>query len=195
MSMTALLGAVKARLQAALALGEGHVGVQVGGQPPPFNGDLYIALDGSGFDNRDQIGQSLDESYGLELTLTIRCAHIPTDRTAAAVLLKIATGLWDRVAVIRKAIHMNYTVLDLAGGSYGSSTWTGGEPYSLASTINGFVEPLRFGRVQKPQWKFSDWLWSAEPQSKQVGPRVPQAVAVMMTFGGARRCQTIESMT
>lgn len=190
MSINALLLSCADRLQNVFNLTASNVGIQIDGQPPPFAGELYIALHQSGFQNNDRIGQSLDETYGTNLTLTYRTGFVPIDRVGAEALTKLVTGLNARVDKARAAIHMNYDILQMAGGS----ARTGGKQFSLLDTVNGFVEPLRFYTATPPQWKYAEWFWSVEEMGDSK-IRCPCGLVVTLSFGGARRVQTIESQT
>lgn len=198
MSINALLLSCQDRFQNTFGLTSSNVGIQIDGKPPPFGGELYLALHQQGFQNNDRIGQSLDETYGFNLTITLRTGAIPLDRVNAELLTKLVTGLNAKVDMARVAIHMNYDpILKDTGGAYGTGAgqvWAGGKAWSLLPTVNGFVEPLRFYNATAPQWKYADWFWAVEEQGDSM-VRMPCGLVVTLSFGGARRVQTIESQT
>ena len=209
MSFQALLGASRDTLRAKLTIALGFTvdaslcDVEHNGKPPPFSGQFFIALHQGTCRNQDQNGLSRDELYQVLVTLTYRTDIIPPDMLGSDLLLAspdsgVTPGLnllWDAIVT---ALHMSYGtgglsgtpgVLDLAGGAYNASggAWTGGQPYSLASSVQGFVEPLRFGTVTTPETCTPDWFW-AEGQDN-----APTGVKVQLTFNDARRVQEIAS--
>lgn len=188
--MVALLGGCKDTLATSLSLtDDSKIGTSYDGQPPAFDGEEFFQLHPGGIRNSDL--ESLDEYYDLTVTLTRRTGYAPQDRMGSDTMLDPTIGLYKRADAVKTSLHMKYEPLDKAGGTCIASgqTWTGGQTYSLAATVNGFVEPLHYAGMSAPMVKGPDWFWgegSNEP---------PSGIAIEIYFKDARRIQTRESMT
>ncbi len=191
MSMTALTGAVLARLQSALSLDGSSSSISYDGQPPAFSGEEFFVVHPWFVQNTE--GDRLDEKYGVVVTVTRRTGYPPQDRMGSDVTLYPTTGLYKRADAVKVALHKNYTVLNLAGGTCvesGGPTWTGGETYSIAATENGFVEPLVFDSYSdRPMVKGPEWFWA---EAEGMDP--PSGIALEVRFKDARRIQTLTDM-
>ncbi len=183
--MAVLLQATLTRSRAILTLDESQSCVSLDGQPPPFSGQKFLVIHPGEFSNSDQ--NYLEETYGVRATLTLRAGVVPEDRIGANLLTLATTGLYALIERLRAGLHMDYTLLQIAGGTVGGSALSGGQSYSLAATVNGFHEPLMFQNCSAPEPKGPDWFW-AEGQDDAI-----TGVAVILSFGGAKRLQTIES--
>lgn len=174
MSMNSLILGVVDFLRApstGLGLDDKSCDEQPDGQPPPMAGEWYVAVTEGSWTN--DATECLDESYGVEITITRRTTFSPSDRVNVAVKRELRR----KAAEIRAAIHGRE------------------EPRIAANTRldanveNVFVEPLRFRSAGKIEPKGPDWFW-AEGMTNP-----PTGVAITLIFGGARRVQTIESQT
>ena len=203
MSMVALLGAVKQNLQSLLGVtpgvdtGDIFCDVTDEGQPKPNSGQVFFGIVGVGMSNASE--QALDEYYDFDVVVTLRAGYVPEDRIGNQLILlalssPLVGGLWALTEEVRAGwesgsygLHMNYHVLDLAGGTTGNVTWTGGNAYSLPNTVNGFIEPPVFLRAQYLGAKGPDWFYAEGADPATTG------VACKLSFGKARRVQVIES--
>lgn len=199
MSMEALLLGVRDHLRTAVtadlfgeALSDKNCDVQPDGRPDPSCGLVYVSIHPGPIRQTDANGLSMDESYGVFITLTLRTGYVPQDRIGAHVVTKPILGLMHRARVIRRKVSMNYTPLDYAGGAYASTAWTGGREYSIAATKNGFIEPLRFKTAGVPEPKGAEWFWAVDEGD---GVPAPAGVAVTLTFDDARRVQRLDDDT
>lgn len=183
MSQRALLLAVRDVLRAAAPNGLGlpfsQCEVEPDGRPPASCGELYFAVHAGEWAASDVEG--LDESFGFQLTLTVRAGKVPEDEIGASLLYGPAGTSAEEW--LRKAL----TFLHLDRG--GDLVLQRANAY-VGASFNGFVEPPRFRSGGPPQLKGPDWF-GAVPAGK--GRAAPAGVAQTLTFAGARRVQTIES--
>ena len=186
MSMQALLVAVTDRVRRQLGYTAEQCAVRPDGAPDPASGEVFVAVHPLGFRNTDDGAHRLDEEVEVGVTLTMRSGWLPVDRFGPELVAKDNTGLYARAEAIRALCHMDYTAINNANTAIGA-----GE--------NGFVEPLKFRscsavRPQLPVW------FSAEGTSlneRQVKSHVDATcgMSVELTFGGARRVQTLEEQS
>lgn len=178
MSQRALLIAVRDHLKdevVGLGLAGTQCEVQFDGQPPPMCGELFVAVHASDWSCSEN--ESLEEVYGVNVTVTIRVAKVPLDRMGPNALVGPAgKSLDDWLEKIRVSLHSNYDVMSRANTA-------------ITTAANGFVEPLRFRGAGRPEPKAPDWFSSEDSASVAVG------LAQTLRFGDAKRVQTIESMT
>lgn len=184
MSQLAILKAVRDQLR--LPVNGGGLGyaapqceVQFNGQPPPNCGEVFVAVHPGGW--RAEEVEGLAEEFGVAVTVTVRVGKAPLDRMGPNALVgPTGEALTQRLEAIRALLHMDkgaYPVLALANATIGSGA-------------NGFVEPLRFldgGTPQEcgPDWFSTDW---------DGGGRLPPVgIAQTLTFGRAKRYQTVEN--
>lgn len=175
MSMRALVLAAVARLQAANSWTSSTCEASIDGAPPPMAGELFAAVrPGLWICNRDDGG--LDEEFGFDVVITRRLGFAPTDRQDSDVMTTSgATGIMTVAETVRAQLHMSYTVIDTANTTIGGSA-------------DGFIEPVRFLSATPPRVVGADWF-SSDQDDFQAG------LMQTLTFGGARRVQTIESQT
>jgi hypothetical protein len=190
MSMVALLQAVRHRLRDALTLKDSECDIGTDGQPHARAGERFLMVHPGPITNGQT--ECIDEYYSVKVTITRRLTYAPADR-AEQPLVVLTGSLYELAAQARAALHMNYDVLEACGGTFNADeelAWTGGHPFSLADTVNGFIEPLVYKSTGVPMEKGPDWFWA---DAEDV--RAPSGVALEMTFDGCRRVQTIESMS
>jgi hypothetical protein len=179
MSMRALLLATKARLLASpLSLADGTCLVMHDGQPPGSAGQTFYAIHPGSIQSDHDL--SLDETYDLMITVTVRTDYCPHDRLGEDVITKASTGLWAKVEALRAVVHMDYTILRDANA---------GQSYSIGSSENGFIEPLKFLGATYLGAKDASWFWSDGHDE------TPAGLAVECRFGRARRAQVIEEQS
>lgn len=186
MSMGALLHATVDRIR-TLGYSPEQCGVQPDGEPDPVAGEVYVSVYPLGIRNTDEGAHRLEEEYEVGVAVTLRAGSMPVDAFGPAGVTRATSGLYARAEAIRARLHMDYGVLDLVGGVCGTASWTGGRPYSLPATAQGFAEPLRFRTCSAVRLKGPDWF-SAEGDADP-----PGGLVVEMVFAGARRIQTLES--
>jgi len=175
MSMNAIiLGSVDfLRSSNGLNLDTKECDEQPDGQPPPMAGQRYFAISEGDWSN--SATESLDETYGVEVTITLRAGVVPVDRINVALKQQLRIV----AAQVRAKIHMNYNLMAAANAKLN------------ASVENVFVEPLRFRSAGKIQIREADWFWAHVTDDT----KAPSGVSITLVFGGARRVQTIESQT
>lgn len=175
MSLRALMLAAKSTLQTLNTWADTDCDVGVGPEPAPVCGELFIRIHPGAWDClTSEAGGDLDESFGLQITVSRRLPYSPQDREGVEVLLKETDGLVEKAALIRKQVHMSYDLVNAANTILGVS-------------VNGFVEPLRFRSASIPAVRSADWF-SAEDDNHS-------GLSTTLMFTGARRVQTLESMT
>lgn len=186
MSQRALLLAVRDQLRLSPPQGVGlateECDVRPSGRPPPNVGERYVAISPSYWRGQDIEG--LEEELGVQVTVTVRGAKVPDDRFGAYLLVgPTGQSLDELLEKIRAVMHLDRgadAILNRANTTIGVSA-------------NGFVEPLRFREAGRPEEMRQDWFEGRE------GGRVPRdtivALVQTLTFGGARRVQTVESAT
>lgn len=176
MSQRALLLAVRDYLRSSVNLADDECEVMFDGQPMPMAGERFVSVWPGDWSARDIEG--LDEEYGINITVTRRVTYAPADRVVAPLTGTDAQALDQLLEAIRAKLHLDSQgdkVLNAANTIIGTGS-------------NGFVEPLRFRHGSRPEPKGPDWF-SADGESEVSG------LAQTLTFGGARRLQTIESET
>lgn len=174
MSMPDLLNAVRDRIRSVLSYTNFECDVQPDGAPDPVSGQVYVSVHAGAIRNDDM--ESMDEYYEVLVTLTMKVGYLPVDAFGPQVITKATTGLYARAAAIRKTCHMDYTAMTAANTALGGS-------------VNGFVEPLSYRGMGRPEVKGPAWF-SAEDENDP-----PAGLALEIRFDGARRKQTLESMT
>lgn len=185
MSMAALLKGAKSAIETHLGIAsdskrDSIVDVTEDGRPKPSSGQVFYGIVGTTMSNQQT--QSLHESYGISVTITLRAGYSPHDKLGQELMLKKATagqpntgGLWDRAERLRAALHMSYSLIEAANTEIGGSE-------------NGFYHPLIFQSCQYLGVRGPDWF-DAEGDSHS-----PSGVVMLIQFGEAKRLQPIESM-
>ncbi len=184
MSQRALLLAVAAQLRTVNAWTAEQCEVMFGGAPKPDCGEFFVAVHpGQWVSNASE---SLDEEYGVLVTVTRRVGFSPEDRMGTTGgVTRAFDGLAVLVEKVRVQVHMSYVIMNAANVE---AQHVDGNP-SVSTPINGFVEPLRFRDGGRPEPKGGDWF-AADPE----GDDQPVGLAQTLTFAGARRVQTLETM-
>ena len=178
MSQEALNNAVKDRLQAHFDWDDTKCDVMEDGRPKPAAGELFVAISES--PGQSLADDSLDEYYGVLVTVTQRVGFEPFDRLGPNVVNQAKNGLLALGAAIKVVIHSDYVVMNKAN-DYIEQTIVGN------ATVYGFSEPLRFKGPPKVEEKSGAWF-HADPQSVEVG------LALSLNFARARRLQSIALM-
>jgi hypothetical protein len=170
--MTAAINAVVAHLRSTLSLNDTDCDAQPEGQPPPNSGKIYYAVhQGDWKIHEEGSDNSLDEIYGVKVTITLRAGGVPTDRLDA----EIYTQARLQAAKVRSAIHVDYTLFNAINALLDA----GEQPFN---------EPLRFRVIEGPTKKKPDWFYSDQKESKAVS-----GVAITVVFSGLRRTQDIST--
>lgn len=176
----ALMYAVRDTVRSAnIGYGKAECEIMDDGRPPPRCGNVFVAVhDGQEKSDRDN---QLMESYEFKVTLTMRIT-IPLDRVGdqmlyrniARQLIGEREGMRAKADQLRRLLHMNWTLLELANQNL--SNWLNGEVY-------GFSEPARFvGGTTKPRLVGGEWF-TADPDAEDVG------AVVELSFERAKRMQ------
>ncbi|HMP07592.1 MAG TPA: hypothetical protein PJ982_14680 [Lacipirellulaceae bacterium] len=184
MSHVALLRAVVDHLldDSSLGLDRENCAITHDGQPFPIAGDLFVAVWPGYWRDQGSNGESLHEGYGGNVTVSLRCAHVPRDRIGVEVLAKASIGLLAICEKVRASIHMDPSNL-IDGGVQKSSVMMRANQI-IGAAANGFVVPLQFQDGGRAEQKSGSW-WSAKGE--------PMAgLAQTVTFGGAERVQPID---
>lgn len=160
------------RSKDGLSLPASECDEQPDGQPPPNAGQVYYAVhEGNWRNNHDE---HLDEYMGVNVTITVKAGFSPKDRQNIAIL----RDLRARRANLRRAIHNNYVLMNLANSKLTQAL----------GPDNGFVEPLRFRDGGKPEPRGPEWFFAEGKNHVEAG------VSATLRFENARRVQTNESM-
>ena len=180
MSQLALLKAVRDVLRAApVSYANAQCEVMFDGQPPPNAPEKFIAVHPGNWSATDF--DSLDERYAVDITVTVRVGKVPRDQMGLNALVGPTGASLDReLELIRKTIHSSYTVLTNANTI-------------ITAAADGFVEPLRFRNASAPQPRGPEWFHAYSQNEEPIQP--PMGLSQTLSFGEARRVQTIESMT
>ncbi len=175
MSLPAILQATRDHLQAILALDPlKNLGVFEDGQPPPFTGDVYYAIHPTDWAPHPDAGDnvSLDEAFGIAVTITVRKRGMPRDKAPQELWLKAFTGLDKRLRQVMLAI-------------------AGPDRYTLQQRANtlmagdvGLSECFRWlGSDPMPVTQDGSWFWSE--------PEADAGWTMTARFGGMRRIQKL----
>lgn len=156
------------------------------GQPPPVCGQRFLAIHegdwnilgpGTGSD------YDLDETMGVQVTVTWRIHGHPFDRLGPELLYKPGEGAENLLRRIIVAIHHNQANIRLKANERIADEW-GSEP-------DGFCTTLTMGNAGRWEWKTDDWFLAetdADTEFRYAG------IARTLTFIGAQRIQTIDGM-
>lgn len=182
MSQRALLLAVRDYLRNNVPLALAECQVQFSAAPPPNCGERFVAVH-QGYWRGIEPLEGLQEEYGISVTVTMRAAKVPKDELGANLLVgPTGKSLDELLERIRALLHKDkgpYPVLALANTTIGAGA-------------NGFVEPLVFRDGGQCQEKGPSWFSASANQA--TGAAVC-GLAQTLTFGGAKRYQTVESET
>mgnify|MGYP001563744086 CR=1 FL=1 len=172
MSIAALLIATKTHLVTTLGLDPAkHIDALDTGQPSPFVGQLYYVVHPTSWESTNpDPADTLDETYGLSVTITQRSAVAPRDKHASEIFLKAITGLGRQAREVMVAVHLNYDLMNAA-----NALMTGEEK---------LCEPLRFrGADASPRTVDGDWFFAEADKAS--------GMVLEVRFGGARRIQAV----
>lgn len=149
-------------------LDENSCDVTVDGRPPTNSGEIFVAVHASTF--RGNNLEILDAIYGLNVTVTFRCAKTPFDRLGMKVIVDQSLGLGEFVHTLVESIGMNYHILHIANSR-------------MDVTKNRWVEPLRFMSSSAPRLVGGEWFHAASREAQE------EALVQSISFGEARRVQ------
>ena len=169
--MPALVSAVVTQLKSALTLTDSTIISSFDGQPPPFSGQIFYVVHPGAVSGGSDL--RLEESYGVDVTITQRIPYVPFDRIDD-VFYHQSTGIYAKADAVKAALHMSYTVMNAANVIIGNS-------------VNGFEEPLKYQSISSPVVRGADWFFA----DGEANP--PSGVSLVVSFGGASRMQSIES--
>ena len=176
MSMAALLSATASQLQTVLKLGIEECDVTEGGQPPASAGERFVAVSEGEWQSNSY--ESLDEYYGVTVTVSVRTERVPWDRRG-----QLMTTLDDKAGImrlgeaVRAAVHSNYDLMNAANTLLGPD-------------VNGFIEPLRLGGPGRLRPVQASWFQADAPTD---GGTDACGLVLMIPFRQARRIQGIEN--
>ncbi len=151
------------------------------GQPPARAGNVFVAVHASATRTSPETDNKLEEYFGFQLTVTIRC-KAPPDRignSEITVQLKDNLGMNRRVEALRALMHMNWGVVQDANNFL--VQWAPDNQ----GIVYGFSEPARYKGCSEPRLEGDAWF-SAKPGGKE-----PFGAVVEMDFVDARRFQAI----
>jgi hypothetical protein len=180
MSQRALLLATRDQLRASpgLKVPEDQIQVTYKGRPYPMAGPKFIGVWAGYWRDNGSNGLTLDELYGINVTVSVRMADVPSDRLGVEAA-KANDGLIALCEQIRALIHMDPEDTVVGGVMWRANAILGIE------TANGFIQPLQFLDGGSADEKSGAW-WGAKGQ--------PMAgLAQTVSFGSAERVQNIES--
>lgn len=189
MSMYALLQAVRNRLREATATGGLAYNAKdcdiapPNGQPPPLCGPFFVAVH-EGNLSGNQSYSDLDTQYSVSVTVTMRLRGTPYDRWVQKELYGADdTSLDNRCRKIMALIHqdtIDHRIINAA------NVLT--PPPAVGYTVQGFVEPLRFERMDTAREVGPAWFWAdpSQPENQQI---TNCGWAKTLRFTGARRIQ------
>lgn len=176
MSATALLLATRNHLRSSMSLPASECDVTEGGMPTPSAGERFVAV--SEGEWRSNSFESLDEYFGVNVTVTVRTERLPWDRLGPGVVAELANrkGLVRLGEWVRAAVHSSYEILNAANDILGDE-------------VNGFVEPLRLAGPGRIRAVGPDWF---KAQADSDSPSVA-GVVLVVPFQRARRVQVIDN--
>lgn len=175
-SLNALMIAASNRLRDALALKAIECDVMDGPEPPNNAGAVFYAVHGGGGWN-NPAKECLDERLGFRVTVSMRVADSPRDRTGRSRLALAKAGLVDRCNDVVAVLHGSYEVMNAAN--------------DLIGDAQGFVEPPRFRDAGSgdPTEVGPHWFGGQPSQDRLAG------ITLTLTFRDARRVRAIQNLT
>lgn len=187
----ALLYAVRDGIRAAgLNYDQATCEIMDDGRPPPRCGNFFAAIhDGEVTNDKDN---QFDERYSFSVTLTMRVT-VPLDRVGdqqmarniARVPLGERQGFYAKADRLAKLLHMNWGFVVLQTQTPNSAN-DNLAAWATGTTVYGFVEPMRFRKMEAPKLVGGEWF-GAEPTEgdEETGMKAT------LTFNNARRFQPI----
>ena len=193
MSMRALLLATRDHLRSALSAGTDYDPqhceiVDEDGKPHASMGEWFIGIHEVGDWVTEDV-EGLSEVYGIGITITVRQPKVQQDRfwkllvgTTDPADIAGRKSLLGLVETIRTAMH-----LDVGSDIVINTANQYIEGFGV--TVNGFVEPLRLKSMGRSTKQGPAWFGSEDRNVQIAG------YSRTIIYGGAKRVQTIESMT
>jgi hypothetical protein len=197
MSLAALLPGVADRLtenNGKISLTALECDVMPDGQPPEKCGQVFVAVHPSQWNQTNDAGTALDETFGFQVTVSVRSRKVSGDAWGRATMCdpRKGTGQGGLYAVaegVRAALHCDYTaiakansLIDIAADGQGT-------------TANGFDPECIFftGGDGRPAKRRADWWGSTtESLSEKGSPYAGLSLSLNFTV---RRVQDIASQT
>lgn len=180
----ALTTAVRDQLRLGLALTEYECDLRPGGRPPPAGWkDRYVAVHSGGQANQSR--ESLDRTFEVQVTVTLRVSKIPYDRTGVEAVQKAEVGLEDLCEKVIRFVHNNHAVRQAANDIILASSFNLEPPPAVCY---GFNEALiLLGDDGEAHEVTGEWF-GAKASQETAG------LVQVLTFGEARRIESIGSL-
>jgi hypothetical protein len=155
--------------------------ITIDGRPHAAAGELFVGIHAADWSNSGE--NHFDESFGVEVTVSLRHPKVPEDRVHLLLAEGPSSntpGLWYWCERVRLCVHLNYaSIMDKANAIINNTDLVSGSD-------NGFVEPLYFKSGGRATRRGPDW-WSSP-----LGDPPLSGVSQTMTFTPAKRVQIIE---
>ncbi len=119
--------------------------ITLDGKPMPSSGEFFISVHDGGTSNGDCNFEVLDMISAIQITTTLRCARIPSDKIDSIITVDLQNGIIPISWRLAKYIHMNYEIMIAANKLIGEAE-------------NGYVEPLRFSSISPPRYESANWF-------------------------------------
>lgn len=188
-TISAFLVGMENRLRAADALNDlpgqsvgKACGVQVDGKPPNNCGQWYYAVHLNGLSSDDQGSDSNDSLLAATVTITRRAGQFCKDRKGR--MSVTANEIYDQADWVKDLFHQDDATRILANIEMGM---TATEAANARSTMNGFVEPLKYRSVSNIQEWNASWV-GGDPDSANPEKDI---FVVAVEFNGARLVKPI----
>lgn len=180
MSQRALCMAIVARLRTALDLNSDECEFMPDGRPKPIAGETFVSVWCGDWQPIECEG--LGETFSVNVTLTRRLGYVPGDRVQTEVWAKATEGMEAKLRQIVTTI-----VSDI-----GSSSILNTANALITETANKFVTRLRMFSGGRPEMQGPDWFGADSEVGD--GNFYNAGLSQTLSFGGAERYQTMESM-
>ena len=165
---TAIRKGVQRYLQERMSFRDTECGVQNGPEPPSQAGYIYVSVH-LGQENHRGLDQSIQESWGVDVTVSLKTARIPFQRWGIDAIDRPIDGLEVLGTQILNLLHHNYDLMNAINAS--------------GRNLN-FYRPLLAPSTQAaPQERGGAW-WGAGKDSK--GGQA-QGMSKTFRFEGAER--------
>lgn len=179
MSEEALLLAVRDTLREKCGFKPAECDIEYDEMAPVTVGQRYIVVMSGGWDagpNNGTGGGVLDELFSVDVAVAVRSSSTPRDRLRN--LFTINLGNVNSICrlIIASVGMYSYDVQNLANQYIGPE----------ANGAEGFIEPLKFGAMGKPQ-AVGPEFFGADPDADG-----PAGLMRVVHLVGARRIQTVE---
>lgn len=159
------------------------------GKPWATAGNLFVAIFPAVYSATQTSTECLDEQLEVSVTVTVRITQSPEDRWKDLLCPDTPDGTIPGTAIpgllvvaeaIRATCHLNYDIVDKANAYINNA--------NKNAPTNGFVEPLFFGSMTRPEKKAGAW-YSANQRERYAG------LAITVNFAPARRTQRADLQT